>query len=57
MPNHRLNLEDLKKLATQQGGKLLSKDYKPYIKLKWRCKRNHIFFSIGRNVKSKGLKC
>tara|TARA_B100001057_G_scaffold304393_1_gene304538 strand:- start:136 stop:1440 length:1305 start_codon:yes stop_codon:yes gene_type:complete len=57
MPNNRLDLNELKGIAVKDGGKLLSRKYKPYIKLKWLCRRNHIVFSVGRDVKHKGLKC
>jgi hypothetical protein len=54
----RLTLEEMQRLAERKGGKCLSKEYKnAYTKLKWRCKKGHVWKTSPVGVKYKGTWC
>ncbi len=52
----RLKLEDLKKIANEKGGEVLSELYNPNIKIKIQCKAGHLFKIRGPELKS-GVWC
>ena len=56
--NTKININDLKKIAKTRGGLLLSKKYvNSRLKLKWKCKNNHLFSSTANNVKNHNSWC
>ena len=54
----RLNIEEMKTLATNHGGKCLSENYiNLKSKLKWRCKEGYEWEATPGNIKSRGAWC
>lgn len=50
--NKYQNLEDLKKIAQERGGKCLAKDYKnSTTKVEWQCSEGHRWYASANNVK------
>jgi hypothetical protein len=50
--SHKLGIEAMHKIAAEQGGKCLSKEYENCeIKLKWQCKQGHKWEATPNNVK------
>ncbi|MBU0532993.1 hypothetical protein KKB44_05875 [Candidatus Micrarchaeota archaeon] len=48
----------MQNLAKKQGGKCLSKKYGDITtKLKWQCKKGHVWYAIASNIKHKGRWC
>jgi hypothetical protein len=48
----KLNIHQMQEIAKSKGGECLSKEYiNNYTKLKWRCKYDHIFFTIPGSIK------
>ncbi|MDP2908464.1 MAG: hypothetical protein Q8N77_01530, partial [Nanoarchaeota archaeon] len=55
--SRRLSIEEMKKLAKNRGGECLSTDYiNSKTKLRWRCKKNHVWEAIPSSIK-RGLWC
>ena len=56
--NRRATIEDMHKLAKSKGGTCLSKKYiNGRTKLKWRCKKGHIFEARPDSIKNKNCWC
>jgi hypothetical protein len=54
----KYTINDMQKIAESRGGKCLSKIYLPSVaKIKWQCKRGHIWDAIPHNVVKKGTWC
>jgi hypothetical protein len=55
---HRGNLEEMKEIAANRGGKCLSGKYiNSATKLKWECADGHVWEALPSNVKNKGSWC
>lgn len=49
---HKMNIDAIKKIAKERGGKCLSKEYLGMVeKLKWQCKNGHVFLSSFPNIR------
>lgn len=52
MPKERLTLQEMHRLAENNGGKCLSREYvRSNIKLKWQCRQGHIWEALQSNIK------
>ena len=55
--SRKYRIEDMQKLAISRSGRCLSKNYiNTNTKLKWQCKKGHIWEAIPSNIK-KGTWC
>ncbi len=58
LDTHRLSIEEMRTLAKSRGGLCLSDNYvNCYTKLRWQCKKGHLWEATTRSVKHQGGWC
>jgi len=56
--NVKLSIEEMEKIAKTRGGRCLSEKYvNAYTKLRWQCKKGHVWYSAPNSVKNQKTWC